>query len=105
MRIADVGRHAFRWAVAVGLCLLVAMPVAAQTTSSSIAGQVKDSQGGVLPGAQVTLTSRTQAFTMTKTTDNEGRFMFPIVRPDLYALKVAMQGFKTLDTLSLSKGA
>lgn len=105
MRLTYLARHVLTWAVAVGLCLLVAMPVAAQTTSAWIAGQVKDSQGGVLPGAQVTLTSRTQAFTMTKTTDNEGRFIFPIVRPDLYALKVSMQGFKTAERTNVQVNA
>ena len=55
-----------------------------------------DSQGGVLPGATVTLTSRTQGNTLyTATTDDEGRFVFAIVRPDTYMLKVTMQGFKT----------
>ena len=32
-----------RWALAAGLCLLAATPVAAQTTSASVFGQVKDS--------------------------------------------------------------
>ena len=40
--------------------LMSGTPLQAQTTSASIFGQVKDSQGGVLPGATVTLTSRTQ---------------------------------------------
>jgi hypothetical protein len=84
-------------AVAGALCLLAAAPLAAQTTSASIFGQVKDAQGGVLPGATVTLTSRTQANSLTATTDNEGRFVFAIVRPDLYSLKASMQGFKTLE--------
>jgi hypothetical protein len=105
MRITDSGRCALRWALAVGLCLLVAAPVAAQTTSASIFGQVKDSTGGVLPGAAVTLTSRTQGGTMTATTDKEGRFVFPIVRPDLYALKVAMAGFKTLERTNVQVNA
>jgi hypothetical protein len=105
MRITDSGRCALRWALAVGLCLLLAAPVAAQTTSASIFGQVKDSTGGVLPGAAVTLTSRTQGGTMTATTDKEGRFVFPIVRPDLYALKVAMAGFKTLERTNVQVNA
>jgi hypothetical protein len=33
----------------------------AQTTSAAVFGSVSDSQGGVLPGATVALTSRTQA--------------------------------------------
>jgi hypothetical protein len=69
----------------------------AQTTSASVSGSVQDSQGGVLAGAAVTLTSRTQGNTMTTTTDARGRFVFPIVRPDTYTLQVSMQGFKTLE--------
>jgi hypothetical protein len=71
--------------------------VRAQTTSASVAGSVQDSQGGVLPGATVTLTSHTQGNVMTTTSDSEGRFIFPIVRPDTYALQVTLQGFKTLE--------
>jgi hypothetical protein len=93
------------WAVAVGLCLLVATPVAAQTTSASVAGQVKDSQGGILPGATVTLTSRTQASTQSVSADADGRFIFPIVRPDLYSLRVGMQGFKTLERTNVQVNA
>jgi hypothetical protein len=105
MRMTDFSRQALVWAAAAGLVFLAAAPVAAQTTSASIFGQVKDSQGGVLPGAAVTLTSRTQAFTMNATTDHEGRFLFPIVRPDLYALKVSMQGFKTVERTNVQVNA
>src|SRR4051794_38808874 len=69
----------------------------AQTTSASVSGSVQDSQGGVLPGVTVTITSRTQGNALTAVTDSGGRFVFPIVRPDTYALKVALEGFKTLE--------
>src|SRR5512145_3299842 len=105
MRRIDSGYCAVRWAVAIGLFLVVAAPVAAQTTSASIFGQVKDTQGGVLPGATVTLTSRTQGNTATATTDGEGRFIFAIVRPDLYSLKVGLEGFKTLERTNVQVGA
>ena len=91
--------------MAAGLCLLAAAPVAAQTTSASVSGQVKDAQGGVLPGAAVALTSKTQANTLTATTDAEGRFVFPIVRPDEYVLRVTMQGFKTLERTTVQVSA
>jgi hypothetical protein len=45
----------------------------------------------------VTLTSRTQGNVLTAIADNEGRFVFPIVRPDGYTMRVSMQGFKTLE--------
>ena len=50
------------------LCFAGTTAFDAQTTSASVFGTVKDSQGGVLPGATVTLTSRTQGNTLTATT-------------------------------------
>jgi hypothetical protein len=97
MRLTRLSRRALSWGVAAGLCLLAAVPAVAQTTSASVMGAVVDTQGGVLPGATVTLTSRTQGNTMTTTSDNQGRFVFPIVRPDAYTLKVTLQGFKTTE--------
>src|SRR5512141_2229930 len=97
MRIAQTSCRALSWGVVAGLCLLLAVPAAAQTTSASVSGAVADSQGGMLPGATVTLTSRTQGNSFTATTDKEGRFVFAIVRPDTYSLKVTLQGFKTLE--------
>jgi len=34
---------------------------------------------------------------LTAVTDEEGRFVFPILRPDTYTLKAELQGFKTLE--------
>ena len=92
-----------RLGVVVGLAVvglvLVAFPTMsrAQTTSASVSGSVQDAQGAVLPGVTVTLTSRTQGNTLTATTDNQGRFVFPIVRPDAYTLQFALEGFKSLE--------
>ncbi len=84
--------------VLVGLVFAGAPPgVDAQTTSASVTGSVQDSQSGMLPGATVTLTSRTQGNVLTAVTDEGGRFVFPIVRPDTYSMKVTLQGFKTLE--------
>ena len=58
--------------------------VHAQTTSASVAGTIQDAQAGVLPGVTVTLTSKTQGNVLTAVTDEGGRFVFPIVRPDTY---------------------
>jgi len=83
-------------ALAAVLCL-PSQPLAAQTTSANVSGAVVDSQGGALPGATVTLTSKTQGNVLTAVTDGEGGFVFTFVRPDSYSLKVAMGGFKTLE--------
>src|SRR6266516_1384826 len=73
----------------------------AQTTSAPVSGLIQDSQAGVLPGVTVTMTSRTQGNTLTAVTDDGGRFVFPIVRPDTYTLQVALAGFKTLGRTNL----
>src|SRR6266481_2805332 len=87
----------------VALVFLLASPLSlhAQTTSAFVSGTVRDAQGGVLPGATVTLTSRTQGNALAAHTDAEGRFVFPIVRPDTYTLQVKMQGFKTMEQTNL----
>src|SRR5262245_28619022 len=83
-------------AIVAGLAFGVhASAVEAQTTSASVSGTVQDPQGAVLPGATVTLTSRTQGNVLTTTSDEQGRFVFGIVRPDTYSLQVTMDGFKT----------
>ena len=86
--------------VAAGVCLVVLIaPQRAftQTTSATVSGSVQDAQGGMLPGVTVTLTSKTQGNAMTTTTDDQGRFVFAIVRPDTYTLSASLQGFKTLE--------
>src|SRR5512144_2659386 len=87
VRSIHSSRSALGLTLALGLCLLVAAPLAAQTTSASVFGSVQDSQGGMLPGATVTLTSRTQAYRLPATSDRQGHFVFPIVRPDAYVLR------------------
>src|SRR4029450_12969107 len=87
------------WRPALVAILFAAYPAFphAQTTSAAVDGTVQDTQGGVLPGATVTLTSRTQGNVLTASTDSGGRFVFPIVRPDTYTIKAELQGFKTLE--------
>jgi len=72
-------------------------PAGAQTTSASVQGTVVDSSRSVMPGVTVTLTSKSQGDVLTAVTDPEGRFVFPIVRPDTYMLKATLEGFKTLE--------
>lgn len=84
----------------VGLAVLlaiVAQPAAAQITSASVAGTVKDTQGGVIPGATVVMTSVTRGTTIESVTGDEGYFVFPIVPADTYTLNVTMEGFKTIE--------
>ncbi len=83
------------------LCLGLVPDARAQTTSASVSGSVQDAQGGMLPGVVVTLTSNTQGNALTTTTDEQGRFIFAIVRPDSYTLQASLQGFKTVQRTNL----
>jgi hypothetical protein len=96
-RISPGSRSAALAALVAVLWLESGTSLHAQTTSASVFGSVVDTQGGMLPSATVTLTSRTQAYTLTTTSDSKGDFVLPIVRPDTYALRVSLEGFKTLE--------
>ncbi len=88
---------ACRVAASVALSLMSALPASAQITTASVTGTVKDPQGGVIPGATVTLISETQGTQSSDVfTNTNGDFTFANVKPDRYTLQVTMQGFKTL---------
>ena len=47
-------RRASIWGLLFAFACILATPALAQTTNGVIAGEVKDAQGGVLPGVTVT---------------------------------------------------
>jgi hypothetical protein len=84
-------------AVGVAIVLLATAPAFAQVTTGVISGLVKDSQGGVIPGATVTLIDEAQATkSQPVVTNPTGDFVFPNVPPATYTLQVEMPSFKTL---------
>jgi hypothetical protein len=74
------------------LLLAAALPLAAQSLTGTVTGTVKDAQGGVLPGATVTLLGK--AGSRTTTSDAEGAFRFGAVDPGTYAINVELPGFR-----------
>jgi len=79
------------------VALGIALPASAQITTASVTGTVKDPQGGVIPGAAVTLISETQGTQLPDVfTNSNGDFTFANVKPDRYTVQVTMTGFKTL---------
>ena len=69
----------------------------AQITTGSVTGSVKDAQGGVIPGATVTLISETRGTsTAPVVTSPTGDFVFVNVATDTYTIDVTMDGFKGL---------
>jgi hypothetical protein len=70
-------------------------PAFAQLTTGTIAGSVRDEQGGAVPGAVVTLVSENRGSRKEFTTDAQGNYVFPNLAPDTYTLRVVLSGFKT----------
>jgi hypothetical protein len=83
--------------------MLLSGTALAQITTATVSGTVKDSQGGVVPGATVILISDTRGVTAAETvTDGTGNFVIPNVTADTYTVQVALQGFKTLRTSGIT---
>jgi hypothetical protein len=83
---------AFLLALALG-----AGTTAAQITTGTVLGNVKDSTGGVVPGATVVLISETRGTkSVPAVTNAAGDYVFPNVTGDTYTVEVTMDGFKTV---------
>src|SRR5947209_12123332 len=87
-------RHAVGSLMILGV--LVA-PAAAQITTGTVSGTVKDPQGAVIPGATVVLISETRGTKSAPAVTNEtGDYVFPNVTADTYTVEVALDAFKTV---------
>jgi hypothetical protein len=67
----------------------------AQTGFSDLRGNITDESGGVVAGAQITLTEpATGVQVRTSVSDAQGNFEFPNLKPGTYQVKSEMKGFK-----------
>jgi len=76
------------------LLLATASIAAAQEFRATVRGQVLDSSKGALPGATVTITNTETNEVATATTNTEGNYTLPFLRPGQYALTVELSGFQ-----------
>ncbi|MGD9904798.1 MAG: carboxypeptidase regulatory-like domain-containing protein [Vicinamibacterales bacterium] len=94
-----------RWSrtlLALAAAVLLAAPAAfaqggGASSTGSISGEVKDAQGGVLPGVTVTATSPAQPGALTAVTNEAGIYRFPSVPPGVYALSYELAGFSSVN--------
>src|ERR1700704_3541260 len=95
--------------VGTGLLLglvLVSSPVLAQITTGTVTGTVKDTQGGVTPGATVVLISETRGTKSAPAVTNEaGNYVFPNVTPDTYTVEVTLEAFKAVKRTGVAVSA
>ena len=76
------------------LWLVIAGSASAQEFRATIKGQIVDTSQGALPGATVTAQNVQTNEVFTATTNAEGNYTIPFLRPGAYALTVEMQGFQ-----------
>src|SRR5438876_432869 len=77
--------------------LLTSLSALAQTqTTGRIAGTVKDQNGAVIAGAEVSVVSKATGDQRKVTTDAEGNYTVPLLPPGTYQLKVTVQGFNAV---------
>ncbi len=75
--------------------LVSSMLISAQTSRGTVSGIIKDPNGAVIPGAQITLTNTDTTVTRTSVTNDEGFYRFDAVDLGTYSLTVAAQSFGT----------
>jgi Carboxypeptidase regulatory-like domain/TonB-dependent Receptor Plug Domain len=79
----------------VGLLFLCSFTAVAQSqTSGRIVGTVSDTNGGALPGAEVTVTNKTTGEVRTVIADDSGHYIVPLLAPGDYSVSVTASGFK-----------
>lgn len=85
------------WLAALGVMAIATFPVSAQVQTGSILVRVADQQGGAIPGVSVTLSSPVLVSgTTAGVTDSGGVNRFPSLQPGIYAVKLELQGFRTV---------
>jgi hypothetical protein len=89
------GKTWMRWSLALALLAWLPVTATAQVAQvGQVAGEVKDAQGGVLPGVTLTLESQDRGFVRTAVTDEQGRFRFSQVPLGRYTVQASLTGFQ-----------
>ena len=79
------------------LTLLIVPTILAQSqiTTGQIQGEIKDSNGAVVPGASVEAKNLETGLSKTATTNNDGRYVILALTPGNYKITASGQGFNT----------
>lgn len=96
-----------RYLATLALLLGLAAPAWAQFETATVVGTVRDSSGGVVPGAKVTLTNRDTGVSAERMSDANGSFEFFTVRIGSYLLSAEKEGFSiaVVDNVQVTVGA
>ena len=79
----------------IGSILMMGLPATAQVNTSTIAGNVTDESGSVVPNAVVTVTQASTGLVRKVTVSSNGEYAIPQLAPGRYEVKAEAQGFQT----------
>lgn len=85
----------FKVLLTIALILCSCALASAQQTTGLITGDIKDPNGAVVTGVQVTAKSLETGLTRATVSDSEGRFVFPALPVGAYEITATQTGFKT----------
>jgi hypothetical protein len=85
-------------------CCLAPPPAHAQAVSGTILGFVKDSSGGVIPGATVTVVNTGTGFTRAVVADARGEYTAPLIPTGTYTVSAEISGFKKVSKTNVLLG-
>jgi len=86
------------------LCLVLGARAMAQTTLGNAAfnGMVTDNTGALVPGAKVSLKDVARGLSRETSSNEAGRYVFPIIPAGVYSLRVSKDGFDTYELNDVS---
>src|SRR5713101_2119034 len=90
--------------LALALLCLAPPPLTAQAVSGTVLGTVRDSSGGALSGATVTLVNEGTGFSRTVSTDTSGEYTAPLMPTGTYIVSCEMSGFKKVSVANVHVG-
>ena len=76
------------------VCLLLPLPLFAQSSTGSISGTVTDESGGALPGVTVVATNIATGTSRTAVTNSAGAYQLALLPPATYAVEASLDGFQ-----------
>jgi outer membrane receptor protein involved in Fe transport len=83
------------------ICVLTALASFAQTEGARISGRVTDLRGAVIVGAKCTITNLETEVSIATTTNDDGIYVIPDLRPAIYRVTIEKEGFRTVVQPSL----
>ncbi len=93
--------NALRWARLLPL-IVAAAPLVAQGVSTQLAGRVLNREGGAVAAATVVIRSTETGFVRTVQTDENGRYVAPLLPVGAYSVTVSKAGFQTASNIRLN---